>query len=219
MEIVIFGDTHGNIVALEKLVKLELNKVDLFISHGDVVNYGPWSNECVELLDSIPNCIRLKGNHEQYYINGYYPGENVIAKSFFENCHNKFDENLIKKISDYQEEYGLIDYKVRHTINDKYYFKDTSILENEIDENYIIGHSHQQFYRKIKDKKLINTGSIGQNREFINLSCYVKLNTETKQIKLLSYDHDIDKVINEMKIQKYPEICIDYYLSKKRINI
>lgn len=73
----------------------------------------------------------------------------------------------------------------------------------------------------LKEKKdnfnLINTGSLGQNRSFINQSCYVKMNTETNKIELKSFIHDVDKVINHMKSKKYPEICINYYLSKSRL--
>ena len=82
MQILIISDVHGNLPALEYVLKSEPNS-DLVISLGDVVNYGPWSNECVELLETLPNKILLKGNHEEAFINGAYPGENPIAKSFF----------------------------------------------------------------------------------------------------------------------------------------
>ena len=63
----------------------------------------------------------------------------------------------------------------------------------------IFGHSHQQFKRKKEEFNLINTGSLGQNRSNINQSCYIKLNTETNEIELKFFIHDIDKVINQMK--------------------
>ncbi len=80
----------------------------------------------------------------------------------------------------------------------------------------MIGHSHQQFFREKGAFKLYNTGSIGQNRQFINQSCYLKYDTTTQQVELKSYLHDIDKVINQMKSENYPQLCLDYYLSKKR---
>lgn len=217
MEVVVFGDVHGNLVALEQLLQIEVNSTDLFISHGDVVNYGPWSNECVQLLDTVSNCINIKGNHEENFIKGNYEGSNEVAKTFFNFCFPNFNPNFIKNINQYRSSCFLNDYTIKHTINNQYIFLDTNIDNIEIDSNFIFGHSHQQFERKKDNFNLINTGSLGQNRSFINQSCYVKMNTETNKIELKSFIHDVDKVINHMKSKKYPEICINYYLSKSRL--
>ncbi|MFV8465660.1 metallophosphoesterase family protein [Flavobacterium sp. LB1P62] len=217
MVITIFGDVHGNLVALEKFLKLEKKTTDLFISHGDIVNYGPWTNECIQLLNDEANCKVLKGNHEQFYLDGNYGGDNVIAKTFFKKCYENFDENLVDVLKKYDKKIVIEDFTIQHTLNDSYIFADTTLEHFNLDSNYIIGHSHQQFYRKIGDKILCNTGSIGQNRQYLNQSCYLKLDTDTKKITLKSFVHDIDKVINQMKSDKYPKICLDYYLSKQQV--
>ncbi|WP_291103340.1 MULTISPECIES: metallophosphoesterase family protein [unclassified Flavobacterium] len=217
MKIAIFGDVHGNLIALEKFFKLEKDTTDLFISHGDIVNYGPWSNECVQFLNDQTNCKVLKGNHEQFYLKGNYGGNNIIAKTFFEKCFENFNANLLDIIKKYDEKIVIDDYTIQHTINDSYIFSDTKLDDIVLDSNYIIGHSHQQFQRTVGNKLLINTGSIGQNRQYLNQSCYLKLDTNTKKITLKSFLHDIDKVINQMKSDNYPEICLDYYLSKQKV--
>lgn len=217
MEVVVFGDVHGNLIALEQLFKLEANQSDLFVSHGDIVNYGPWSNECVQYLNSISNCINIKGNHEDNYIKGEYKGTNEVANAFFNFCFPNFNPKLIDEINNYKDSYVLNDYIIKHTIQNQYIFLDTDLENIEINSNFIFGHSHQQFERKKDNFNLINTGSLGQNRSYINQSCYVKINTETNKVELKSFIHDVDKVINQMKIDKYPEICINYYLSKNRI--
>lgn len=217
MVITVFGDVHGNLVALEKLFKLENETTDLFISHGDIVNYGPWSNECVQFLDSQSNCQILKGNHEQFYIDGNYGGTNLIAKTFFQKCFEDFQSNSLNIITKYEEKIVLKDYTIQHTINDSYIFADTKLEDLTLESNYIIGHSHQQFYRSIGDKILYNTGSIGQNRQYLNQSCYLKLDTDSQKITLKSFVHDIDLVINEMEARDYPLICLEYYLSKQNV--
>lgn len=217
MMITVFGDVHGNIIALEKLFELEQHKTDLFVSHGDVVNYGPWTNECITFLDSINNVKLLKGNHEHYYLEGLYDGQNEVAKSFFEFCYGNFNKNLRTTISDYQNQMVIPDFTIQHTIGNQYIFADTDIADLKINANYIFGHSHQQFERE-KDKfKLYNTGSIGQNRALINLSCYLKVDTVKKTVEHKNFVHDISKVINQMEFEKYPQICVDYYKSKKRV--
>jgi len=217
MIITVFGDVHGNLIALEQLFKIEKSRTDLFICHGDVVNYGPWTNECVNYLNDIKNVKLLKGNHEEYFISGNYPGENIIAKSFFNYCFLRFELNLIGILKSYEEIIKIKEYTIKHTIGNQYIFKDTDISDIIVDNNYIIGHSHQQYYREKDNFKIYNTGSLGQNRKFINQSCYVQINTETQTVELKNFIHDIEKVINEMKERKYPQLCIDYYLSKDKI--
>jgi predicted phosphodiesterase len=181
------------------------------------VNYGPWTNDCIQYLKDIPNLTLLKGNHENYFINGEYDGTHVVAQTFFQHCYANFDSSLINEIQKYGEQTQLDDYTIQHTINKQYIFADTDISELVIDSNYMIGHSHQQFFREKDTFKIYNTGSLGQNRQFINQSCYLKYDTVTKAVELKSYLHNINKVINQMKDENYPQLCIDYYLSKKTL--
>ena len=216
MTYLILGDIHGNLPAFEKILKAEKNSYDILISHGDVINYGPWSNECVELLENQISSIKIKGNHETYFINGEYPGNNIIAKTFFELSYPKF--NKYKEIKNYLNSYEIDNYLITHTINDKYIFSDTNINDLIINTNHIIGHSHQQFIRELNGYELINTGSVGQNRKYINVSNYILLDSVKRKVELKQIINDIDILINELKIQNYSNICIDYYKNKSRIN-
>ena len=217
MKILIFGDIHGNLPALEKVFLMEKDSYDSFICHGDVVNYGPWSNECINLLSEKKEGILLMGNHEKYFIDGFYDGTNQIAKAFFEHCYTYFNKLLIGEISTYKNKIQLENFVVKHTIFDQYIFADTDISKLTIESNFIIGHSHQQYERKKDNFKIYNTGSLGQNRQYINKSCYIKFDTISKNVEMKSFNHDMNKVINKMKTEKYPSMCIDYYLSKKQL--
>jgi len=216
MKIVVFGDVHGNLVALEKLFQIEASETDLFVSHGDVVNYGPWSNECVSFLKDRSNCELLKGNHENYFSTGNYDGTNEVAKSFFDFCYLNFDKNLVPEIQSYKNELLIPDYTIRHTIQNRYIFENSNIDDFTIFNNFIIGHSHQQYGLMKDGYEIYNTGSIGQNRSLLDLSCYLKVDTDKKTVDLKSFSHDIDKVINQMESDNYPKICLDYYKEKKR---
>jgi len=214
MRMLIFGDVHGNLPALETVLKTEYGNFDRLICHGDVVNYGPWSNECVQLLAGLVDIILLKGNHEEYFLSGVYPGDNKVAKTFFDFCYPSFDQQ--ESIANYDSSVLCFDYTVQHTIQDRYIFPDTEPIS--IDKNYIIGHSHYQFMRVIDNFSLINTGSVGQNRKWINVIQYLIYDTDSGVISLknIVYDHYI--IINEMKSKKYPEICVNYYLNKDIYN-
>ena len=211
MKTLIISDLHGNLPALEKLCNLHPS-INNWISLGDNVNYGPWSNECVQFLEQRINCNSLIGNHEKYFLQGFYKGSNKLVKIFFEKCFSTFDEfKILKK---YKKNTILDDFYLAHTIKNKYVFHDTEL---SIDTHSVIGHSHQQYKVKKSGFMLINPGSLGQDRTYINRGNYIIYCSETKEFKLKRFIYDFKYLINEMKSKKYPEECINYYLSKERI--
>ena len=85
MKIALLSDIHGNLPALELAIG-NLKGVDAFLVLGDVVNYGPWSNECVELLEDLTNCVKLMGNHEGYFLQGECSSQIHLSNLFFDIC-------------------------------------------------------------------------------------------------------------------------------------
>ena len=83
MKIAFYSDIHGNLPALEIAIK-ESGNVDGYIVLGDVVNYGPWSNECVAMIEDLQNCKKIRGNHEDFFIAGQYDFDNYLVNEFNE---------------------------------------------------------------------------------------------------------------------------------------
>jgi putative phosphoesterase len=208
MKILIVSDIHGNLPAIETLLKMETDW-DQIISLGDVVNYGPWSNECVDLLEDTRNCIKLSGNHESYFINRNNDNRDSLAYSFFEFCLPQFERQ--EQIKKYEERVTMHGFTLQHTLNNRYIYPDTAL---ELDHNYFIGHSHRQFRYTNNLKVLVNPGSVGQNRQFINSINYALWNTVNSNIELKNIIYDVSIVINEMKKRNYPGECIAYYTNK-----
>lgn len=211
MKYLILSDIHGNLPALESVIKKEID-VQGYINLGDVVNYGPWSNECVDLLDSLTNTINILGNHEEYFIEGRFNLKNKLVNSFFQHTYPSFLR--LDKIKSYKKTMNFMDFKITHNLKDKtYIFNDSPV---NIQENCMIGHSHQQYFRKVEDKLLINPGSVGQNRKFINLSNYIIWDIEKNTFDLKQKKFDLKLILNEMKIKNYPNECINYYKNKNK---
>lgn len=147
MRLAIISDVHGNLPNLERTIKLinNQNKVDSFIFLGDVVGYGPWSNECVELVDSIKNSYKVLGNHEEYFINSKCKSKTGLTKLFFTHSVKNF--KFLEKIKNYKKNIFLDKIKFTHTLMNKYIFYDTKI-DIDIKENIVLGHSHKQFKKK-----------------------------------------------------------------------
>lgn len=211
MLIAVFADVHGNLPALELFLK-NVSHADGYICLGDLVNYGPWSNECVERVERLSDKITIIGNHEEYFIKGKYGGTNETAKAFFDYCIKDFSEQ--ETISGYIDSYRQNGFLFVHTLDNRIIFPD---IELSLIENTVLAHSHKQFNTAKTGYRLINPGSVGQNRTYINVINYMLWDTEKDVFteKQILYNPDI--VINEMKAKKYPSICIDYYQNKKRL--
>jgi putative phosphoesterase len=212
MKILIFSDIHGNLPAFEKLLSHE--SAHEYINLGDVVNYGPWSNECVQLVSQLNKCYNIRGNHEDYFINKYCDVKNPLVIDFYNQCITGF--KYTELIKQYSQSLYLHNFKFIHTLGTKdYIFHDTPV---NLTENTVLGHSHQQFIKKVNNFTLLNPGSVGQNRNYLNISNYAiwDLNQNTFELKQLKFDINI--VISEMKSRKYPQSCIDYYRNKKILN-
>ena len=210
MRILIYSDVHGNLPAFEKMIALE-KSVDGYICLGDLVNYGPWGNECVDLAMALPNSTLIMGNHEEAFINGIYPGTNSLVQDFFEMTYRNFQRQDC--LHSFLLETKLGDFICKHTISNIYVYPDTRIT---LDNNYIIGHSHHQFEYNNNNFRLYNSGSVGQNRKYINELNYLIYDSDLKTIKMKSDIYDLDLLVNEMKSLNYPEDCINYYINKQR---
>jgi predicted phosphodiesterase len=74
----VLSDVHGNRHGLEAvLAALRTEGVDTYLCAGDLVGYGPFPNECVEMVSELdPVCVA--GNHDLVAL-GRLPGANLIS--------------------------------------------------------------------------------------------------------------------------------------------
>jgi len=210
MKLALLSDIHGNLPSLEIAIKeLKKKKIYAYFFLGDSVNYGPWSNECVEFIENLENSYKILGNHEDYFIKKKCDSINDLANTFFDFCIKDFTKvNIIKK---YKKRINFEKINFVHTIEDKYIFPETDI---SINAHSVCGHSHFQFKKKIKDYWLINPGSVGQNRKSINTLQFGILDTKTLKVEFFSKIYDVKILVQKMISKKYPKKCIDYYVNK-----
>lgn len=209
MRYLICSDIHGNLPAFEKMIEVEKD-YDQFICLGDLVNYGPWGNECIDLALTLPNALIIKGNHEEYFINGFYPKREGLVNNFFNQTYPLFDR--FPQIKTFPEYFKLDKFILTHTIDNLSIYPDTQI---KLDNNYIIGHSHHQFKYEENGFVLYNVGSVGQNRKYINVINYILFDSQTNVFELKHTIYDTNQIINKMSSLNYPRECIEYYKSKQ----
>jgi predicted phosphodiesterase len=211
MKIAVFADVHGNLPALNCFLDFVRNKVDGYLCLGDVVDYAPWNDECLEKIYNLPNLSYIQGNHERLFLGEENLEHEVdLVKKFYLASNLHFTRiDLISNLP-LSKEIGL--FTAVHTIDNQSIYPDSII---NFDKNYFIGHSHHQFSIEKNGFRLVNPGSVGQNRGFINLVEFAIYDIDKNTILFNKLRYEVDSVIRKMEELNYPFECIQYYKNKK----
>lgn len=212
MKVAVFSDVHANLIALMQFVRSTINVVDEYLCLGDMVDYGPWNDECLDVIMSLPGITVLEGNHERLFLGKEaIDGEIPLVQDFYH--HSKALFSHMDLISNLPRHCQLGTFKCIHCFGDCSIFPNNSI---DINCNYLIGHSHHQFQTDSSGFMLINPGSIGQNRKWIDMLDYLIIDLESQEIQMQSRPYDFNLFLSELHQRHYPENCIAYYANKPR---
>lgn len=176
MRILILADIHGNMPALEAIIREE--SWDLMICLGDLVDYGPWPDEVVDFI--IENAdYTVMGNHDYsltfdgdcgcspeyvdltlYSRNATLSKINEVMKSYLASLPKK----LLLELDN--NKFHLVHGSIKNPL---YGWVAPGLDEEKIrKEMYgvegivLFGHSHMGMYRKLEENLIIvNPGSVG----------------------------------------------------------
>lgn len=226
MKIAVISDIHGNIFALNEVLKdIEKQNVNYTICLGDLVGYGCNPNEVVERIrnEKIP-CI--KGNYDASVIDKDYTfiRENEVNSfSLPWAVKTVTDENIdfLKELpSSITLEFN--DQKIQFVhgsprkINE-YLTEDYDKIYEVINEfNYdvlVCAHTHIPYVRKVESKTIINDGSVGKPKNGTPNGTYLILNiTEDSLIpEIHSVSYDYKRIMDIMKNLDFPEKLVRSY--------
>ena len=212
MKVAVFSDVHGNLIALERFLDAVESHVGAYVCLGDVVDYGPWSNECVERVLALPEITLIEGNHERLFLGREDLADELpLVQDFFQHAVRGFSQAA--RIASLPETTTLGSYHCVHTIDGRSIYPDTDV---EVDKNTLIGHSHHQFRIERSGFEIVNPGSIGQNRRWIDRVDFAIFDSESGAIELHSLPYDVDALLAELRSRSYPQACIEYYANKPR---
>ncbi len=212
MIVAIFSDLHANLPALERFIEETSGVAERYVCLGDVVNYGPWNDECLERVAELPGLVYIEGNHERLFLGTEEVGHEIpLVRDFFTASKRGFTRQDL--ITGRDESYELGPFTCTHTIGEhnQRIYPDTTI---EPDRDYVIGHSHHQFIVVRGGKTIVNPGSLGQNRKRVDRMSYALLDTDGFRFELRESAYDFDRLVGEMRARDYPAACVDYYLRK-----
>jgi predicted phosphodiesterase len=160
----------------------------------------------------MPGIVFVEGNHERLFL-GTEPiqEETALVQEFYAHSFKYFTRSDL--ITGLPTSYELDSFICLHTIDDRKIYVNTEI---EVTNNYIIGHTHQQYSISRSGKLVVNPGSVGQNRGRIELLNYALYETASGKVTLCEEPSPIDQFIAELVARGYPERCVDYYRNKRK---
>ncbi|MCX6825942.1 MAG: metallophosphoesterase family protein [candidate division Zixibacteria bacterium] len=236
MKIAFISDIHGNLEALENVLRdIEKEGVEKIHFLGDVVGYGCNPNECVKLVDT--HCeVKLLGNHD-YATMGLESTDsfNQLAQTSISWTIGEITKKSVAILADFEIQSDFLDFHLVHASpgeSDRWHYilNPTQALpqfDNFTQSVCFIGHSHIPtiFSRNgdgnvtasnkaslewSPDKKyIINIGSVGQPRDNDSRACYLIADTELRRISYRRVEYNIRKTQIKMKKADLPNFLIE----------
>lgn len=219
IKILIMSDIHGNLTALNKVFETEVPEAfQGIILLGDLIDYGPRSNEVIRKIKEIPQkklLVNIWGNHEKAIVD---LDDSRFSSERGKKCSAYTRKNLTDESLKFLEKnmekagwnefvlYGRKCLAVHGSLEEPYW---KSISHTEIGEEYekydfvFSGHSHiphffEHFYpaeceeyRNKKKTVFINPGSVGQPRNHNPNAQYAVLEMETMTVQMKTVEYDI----------------------------
>ncbi|MGL6128216.1 metallophosphoesterase family protein [Chryseobacterium artocarpi] len=237
IQIAIFSDVHGNLPALEAVLKdIEQREIHQKFCLGDLVDFAPWGNEVIEKIKSL-NIPCLMGNHDERiaFDLSVFPlskhSEEETKARFIAIDHSKKHIKAENKIFLRELPFHLkLNYKVGNKhwniqlVHSSLETNDTYLYETESNEVFmkqleesksdliVMGHTHLSFKKQFENKKwAVNCGSVGRSKEENRLASYLILTLTEERIipEIIQLSYPIEEVVQKIQDSDIP----DYYAS------
>jgi predicted phosphodiesterase len=205
MNFLLLSDIHGNIDALEAILREEPEDLQI-INLGDVCGYYPFANECISLIRER-GAISILGNHDLGVLQG------SLTKREDDYRWNLARESLIPENLDWLGGLGVsknigmgdLELHLHHgspsDINE-YLYPDGVFHGLEFEEGLtLLGHTHIQMIRHQNSSIIINPGSVGQPRNGRPGADYAILDLMQGWVEFKHLDYDQKNTILKDKSQ------------------
>lgn len=235
MRLMVFSDIHGNLEALQSTLDDAAGRnVHRSICLGDLVGYGPYPNECIELLRGLKNCRCLAGNHDVAVLWETSPyGMSSIAKEAILWTMDQLSGENKKYLTSLPDRLDLADMTFvhanpynprgwRYVVDRKYALRSFAATRCR---RLFIGHSHRPLLITRRNlltvelqeiagsgrysvddsrSRIINCGSVGQPRDRDPRSCYLIFDSRTQELEFYRVAYDMEKTANAIRSAGLP---------------
>ena len=192
-------DIHGNLVALEEVLKdADAAGADAYLLGGDFASFSPWPRETIERLRELPNTTWVRGNGERWLREPPLDRPEVMAAFSEHNSGLGTDEGWLYSLQARFELDGVL-YVHGSPLSDVESFPpepgedDERMLNGVRDKTVVFGHSHQQFRRPGPNgTTLINPGSAGMPLDGDVRAAYA-LRSDAGEFEFRRVEYDVER--------------------------
>jgi putative phosphoesterase len=231
MRVLIISDIHGNYYALKTVIGNI--RFDVLVCSGDLVVGYPFPRQCIEVLKM--NCSFIcMGNHdyavaydEKSY--GYLPPKYMKYPSALDRAKeltvDLLEEEFIQYLRMLPQEYVFaidgVTFYINHSVPNLSlnYYLDPKLPQSEIEKHYrdvhadilVTGHTHIPFVRNLKNRILVNPGSVGEPRDGDPRTSFAVFDTRTKQIEFSRLEYDTTEtslMLKQLNFPNYSLFCL-----------
>lgn len=209
MELALLGDIHSNLPALRAVLK-DIGHAEIFCL-GDIVGYNPFPRETIDLLRKM-NVSGVRGNHDQAAIDRRASFLNPTASEalIWTNDQLKEEDRLFLEGFPMRYVNGLLRayhgssrdplYEYMYPWLPEETFRSLSVGV----EMLFLGHTHVPYVKMLKDKLIVNPGSVGQPRDGDPKASYSIVDKDSGKAEIRRVEYDIDTVAGEIYRQRLP---------------
>ena len=223
MLIAVLSDIHGNLEAFQEVLKkVEDLKAEAIYCLGDTVGYGPFPNECVDIVRKRCTLV-LKGNHDSglvgdtplddfnhYGVSAIQWSKSVVTK---ENCDylrslpftaEPNGLTLAHSSPNHPDAWSYI-LTMRAAQENFAAFKTTLCFIGHTHVPIIIGEDGSVNKYKTGARHIINVGSVGQPRDGNPDAAFGLLDTGTGEYSLVRVHYEVQKTARAIRDVGLPE--------------
>lgn len=221
MRYAIFSDVHGNIEALEGVLRKfkEIGGIDEYICLGDIVGYGADPDACCTLIRNLAK-VTLLGNHDAAVAGrmdySYYYDAAREALDWCVERLSPVNMEWLKSLP-YTHRAGEVEFSHGSPLAPEEYDyifaldQARELAQQKEDLAYVtfIGHSHltkvfaltednaldvvaPRFTLKPEMRYIITVGSVGQPRDYDPRACAGIYDTETRRFEYVRVEYDVE---------------------------
>jgi putative phosphoesterase len=238
MKTAVLSDIHGNIVALEAVLKdLERQKgVDHIVVTGDLFSFGPTPNAVLAKLTHMSRARFLLGNTDRYLLERTYPSthgsdnwQDKLLFSFQWTAERLEGEGLrfLKALPPFQlisgGEYQLLAVHGSPRSDEEGLTMQTEASDFKamsIEPHVAVlacGHTHIPMDRSVEGLRVVNAGSVGLPFDGDPRACYAIISFPTVNgngpilVELRRIAYDVEEVVEQFYACHHPAADIGAY--------
>lgn len=208
MRLAVLADVHGNLPALEAVLKdVDALDADAIWVAGDLVGYNPWPNEVLKILKER-KVRAIRGNHDRAALSGDTSSFNELAAAAIRWTRIVLTPASVGYLKTLEDRVraelpeGVLGVFHGSPRNDDEYVLPWAVddaLVRMAHANFVVlGHTHIPMAFTTRYGVLVNPGSVGQPRDRDPRASWALLDTYTRGVLPRRVPYDVGAVVAEI---------------------